>query len=157
MLFLLVESLTCPRHYTIDAITTLLTYICAQLECGRPVRVTSAAAHISSILSSLVSFEVFFEESTKPFSSLIEPGFLRRVSKEPFSYLRKQNVMSLPDALRMFGKLNGGTTGENSIQHAYQQSSSTWRYETSRETTPRFCSAIYQKYIFLNPKSFTIL
>ncbi|KAL1373647.1 hypothetical protein pipiens_018542, partial [Culex pipiens pipiens] len=142
MLFLMAEGSTCPRHYTIDAITTLLSYIRAQLECARWTdsdQLTSTAALISSMRSSLiylreqaeyVSFEVFLEESTKPFSSLIETGggqsltgFLRRVAliKESFCYLRKQNEMSLPEALRAFGELNGGCAADESIQRAYQQ------------------------------------
>ncbi|KAL9695638.1 hypothetical protein quinque_014923 [Culex quinquefasciatus] len=142
MLFLMAEGSPCPRHYTIDAITTLLSYICAQLECARWTdsdQLTSTAALISSMRSSLiylreqaeyVSFEVFLEESTKPFSSLIETGggqslagFLRRVAliKELFCYLRKQNEMSLPEALRAFGELNGESATDESIQRAYQQ------------------------------------
>ncbi|KAL9692209.1 hypothetical protein quinque_015751, partial [Culex quinquefasciatus] len=150
-----------PKHCVIEVISTLLGCMHTQLErerwtsnkCLSPSdQIVSSSVLISSIRSTLiylreqeeyVSFDMFVEERINPFCKVVETcpslsDFVKRVGmiKESFCYMRKQNEMSVAEALRMYGEQNdeGGFNAEQ-LQQAYEQYSD--QFETyMAETVP---------------------
>ncbi|KAL1381084.1 hypothetical protein pipiens_013723 [Culex pipiens pipiens] len=138
---LLLDGAPCPKHYVIDIISNLLELVLFQLEhklLPEPDQIVSCSVLLSSIRSSLmylreqadyVSFDLFLDESIKPFSNVVRNSqslneFLKRIAliKESFCYIRKQNEMSIAEALRMYDELNGeGDHCAEKLQQAYQQ------------------------------------
>ncbi|KAL9706713.1 hypothetical protein quinque_010231 [Culex quinquefasciatus] len=150
-----------PKHCVIEVISTLLGCIHTQLKrerwtsnkCLSPSdQIVSSSVLISSIRSTLiylreqeeyVSFDMFVEDRINPFCKVVETcpslsDFVKRVGmiKESFCYMRKQNEMSVAEALRMYGEQNdeGGFNAEQ-LQQAYEQYSD--QFETyMAETVP---------------------
>uniref|UniRef100_A0A1Q3F2P3 SecA family profile domain-containing protein n=1 Tax=Culex tarsalis TaxID=7177 RepID=A0A1Q3F2P3_CULTA len=146
MFHVLLDGASCPKHCTIEVVTTLLGCIHYQLERERWTnneglsaldQVVSSSALISSIRSTLiylreqneyVSFDLFLEERINPFCKLVENcpslgDFVKRAGmiKESFCYVRKQNEMSIAEALRMYGELNDeGDYSAERLQQAYK-------------------------------------
>ncbi|KAL9698998.1 hypothetical protein quinque_002439 [Culex quinquefasciatus] len=138
---LLLDGAPCPKHYVIDIISNLLELVLFQLEhklLPEPDQIVSCSVLLSSIRTSLmylreqadyVSFDLFLDESIKPFSNVVRNSqslneFLKRIAliKESFCYIRKQNEMSIAEALRMYDELNGeGDHCAEMLQQAYQQ------------------------------------
>ncbi|KAL9706716.1 hypothetical protein quinque_010234 [Culex quinquefasciatus] len=150
-----------PKHCVIEVISTLLGCMHTQLErerwtsnkCLSPSdQIVSSSVLISSIRSTLiylreqeeyVSFDMFVEERINPFCKVVETcpslsDFVKQVGmiKESFCYMRKQNEMSVAEALRMYGEQNdeGGFNAEQ-LQQTYEQYSD--QFETyMAETVP---------------------
>ncbi|KAL1402818.1 hypothetical protein pipiens_019630 [Culex pipiens pipiens] len=161
MFQVLLEGATCPKHCVIEVISTLLGCIHFQLErehwtskesLSDSDQIVSSSVLISSIRSTLiylreqeeyVSFDMFVDERINPFCKVVETcpslsDFVKRVGmiKESFCYMRKQNEMSVAEALRMYGEQNdeGGFNAEQ-LQQAYEQYSD--QFETyMAETVP---------------------
>ncbi|XP_039436730.1 uncharacterized protein LOC120418419 [Culex pipiens pallens] len=143
----LLDGTTCPKHYVLEVITKLLGCIQSQLErtswtsnecLTASDQMISSSVLISSIRSSLiylreqseyVSFELFEEERIKPFANVADHSqslndFIKRVDliKQSFSYTRKQNEMSIVEALKMFGEQNDEDRyNAERLQKIYQQ------------------------------------
>ncbi|XP_038114027.1 uncharacterized protein LOC119767976 [Culex quinquefasciatus] len=135
-----------PKHYIVEIITKLLGNITSQLQHSRWTsgteltdheQIESATVLISAIRSSLlylqeqaeyVSYDLFLDESLKPFSNVSENSesssdFTKRIGliKESFYFFRRQNEMSMDEALKMFRELNVGVqSAQEPIVQAYK-------------------------------------
>ncbi|XP_058463948.1 uncharacterized protein LOC131438140 isoform X2 [Malaya genurostris] len=134
-----------PKHYVIEVLLALLSNIKQQLsktrwESGETLseidQICSTNELIFAVRSSFLyllelpdydSFELFYEERTKPFASAMarsrsRQDFTTRISliKECFWHVRKQNEMDVEQALELFHKLNTGVNDEL-LRNAYLQ------------------------------------
>ncbi|XP_058454005.1 uncharacterized protein LOC131432008 [Malaya genurostris] len=139
------EGLPEPKHYVIEVLLALLSNIKQQLgktrwESGETLsqtdQIRSTNESISAVRNSFlylpelpdyVSFELFYDERTKPFASAMARSrscrdFTTRVSliKESFWHIRKQNEMDVERALELFRQLNTAVNDEL-LRNAYFQ------------------------------------
>lgn len=157
-----------PKHYIIEIITKLLGNITSQLQQTRWTsgtdltdheQISSAAVLISAIRSSLlyleeqadyVSYDLFMDESLKPFSNVSDNSeslsdFTKRIGliKDSFYFFRRQNEMSMDEALKMFRELNVGVnTSQDPIVLAYKKYTEHFeRYML--QTIPEITAAVF--------------
>ncbi|XP_076286888.1 uncharacterized protein LOC143212217 [Lasioglossum baleicum] len=120
-----------PGHYLIEIIDDLLNSVSnllEQKEWPDYDNINAASELVLAIKKSLlylkeqpnyISFDTFKEESTQPFSCVVEDSssykdFVKRVSivGESFWYLRKQDEIDIRDALMLYGQENENVTME---------------------------------------------
>ncbi len=120
-----------PNHYIIEITQDLLNRVSdllSQKEWSADDNLSAASELLSAIKKSFLylkeqpnymSFDIFKEENTKPFTSVVENSssyedFKKRIGiiGESFWYLRKQDEIDIGKALELYRKLNDNSTVE---------------------------------------------
>ncbi|XP_055546420.1 uncharacterized protein LOC129730854 [Wyeomyia smithii] len=133
----LFELCSCPKHYILEILLTLLSYIKNQLmktswqsgdQLSEEEQISTTNELIFAVRNSFlylseqpeyVSFEMFYDERVKPFASAVNNSsshrdFTNRITliKESFWYIRKQSEMAIDQALELFDDLNSESDRE---------------------------------------------
>ncbi|XP_058449442.1 uncharacterized protein LOC131429382 [Malaya genurostris] len=139
------DNCPAPKHYVLEVLLEIFSYVKLQLgktrwESGEILSQTDQICSTKELIFAVrnsflylleqpdyVSFELFFDERIKPFSSAMASSrshrdFTNRIYliKESFWYIRKQNEMDLDRALELFRELNNEVEVEL-LRKAYQQ------------------------------------
>ncbi|XP_058464006.1 uncharacterized protein LOC131438187 [Malaya genurostris] len=168
----IMEVETGPTHYVIDIVDTLVSLIEIQLQrkcwsAGKHLepseQISSATELMSAIRISLiylgeqpdyVSFEQFYNESVKPFDSLMNrcdslANFITRANliRESFWYIRRQNEMDIEKALKLYSNLNENQETQllRNLYERYQKSFGEYILMFEGEDTEQRILAIVKK------------
>ncbi|XP_058813067.1 uncharacterized protein LOC131677338 [Topomyia yanbarensis] len=176
---ILLDNVATPKHYVIEVVSTLLSYIQHQLNktqwksgetLSPTVQICTTNELIFAVRNSFlylleqpdyISFEQFYDERIKPFASAMDHSrshrdFTNRIYliKESFWYIRKQNEMDFEGALELFRGLNNEAEDQllRKAYHQYNQSFQQFMQESGEDLSSK-ASKIAKKVLVLASKS----
>ncbi|XP_052563013.1 protein translocase subunit SecA-like [Culex pipiens pallens] len=141
LVFVLLDGATCPKHYVITVIASLIGYIHSQLnhaDWSGCDQIASSSVLISSIRSSLVYLR---DQADYVSFYLFAPSRLETLIKESFCYLRKQNEMSLAEAMQKYAE-QGSSDCEAGGSVTKPNLFKTWTAPFKREKLPKILAGV---------------
>ncbi|XP_055523342.1 uncharacterized protein LOC129717462 [Wyeomyia smithii] len=159
---LLLESSLHPKHYVIEVLLTMLSYVKNQLtkiqwKSGHELSATEQICTTKELLNAVrkccphlrkqpdyTSFELFLNERIKPFANAIDnsnshadlTNQILWINKPYTRFIRKQNEMNIDEALKLFEELNSASELEV-LRSAFQKYDETFHQflETSHDVS----------------------
>ncbi|XP_055523341.1 uncharacterized protein LOC129717461 isoform X2 [Wyeomyia smithii] len=142
---LFLESSSLPKHYVIEYLLRMVSYIKNQLtkdqwKSGSKLSETEQICTTKELLEALrksflnlkeqadyKSFQLFLDERIKPFENAVDNSYshadftnrIRQIENQYTRFIRKQNHMKIDEALKLFEELNSASEIEV-LRSAYQ-------------------------------------